>query len=89
MYFDKTLPRMYELLRPGGLLFISAAYKWGEHGTRKHTPWASGTTKMMGKWPDYYRNLTPDDIMRHYNYDMFQWYMLCTYNQDVQFVGIK
>jgi len=89
MHFDKTLPRMYELLRPGGLMFISAAYKWGEHGTRKHTPWASGTTKMKGKWADYYRNLTPADFMRHFKPDMFSWHTLETCHQDVQFVGIK
>jgi len=89
MYFDKTLPRMYELLRPGGLMFISASYKFTEHGTSKRTPWASGTVQLGGKWADYYKNVTPDDFMRHFKYDMFQWYMISTCHQDVQFVGIK
>ena len=89
MHFNMTLPRMYKLLADGGLMFISAAYKWGEHGTRKHTPWASGTTKMKGSWADYYRNLKPGDFTKHFKYDMFQWYMLGICNQDVQFVGIK
>jgi SAM-dependent methyltransferase len=89
IYFNKTLPKMYALLTPGGLLFISAAYKWVEHGTRKHTPWASGTTKMKSGWADYYKNITPADIMRYFKYDMFKWYMLSVCEQDVQFVGIK
>jgi len=89
MHFNKTLPRMYELLAPGGLMFISAAYKWGEHGTRKHAPWASGTAKTKGAWADYYKNLTPADFAKYFKYDMFRWYMLCTCHQDVQFVGIK
>jgi SAM-dependent methyltransferase len=89
MYLDKTLPKMYEILRPGGLMFISASYKFAEHGTSKRTPWASGTVQLGGKWADYYKNLTPEDFMRHFKYDMFQWYMTSTCHQDVQFVGIK
>jgi len=89
IHFEKTLPAMYKLLKPRGLMFISAAYKWGEHGTAKHTPWASGTTQMGGAWANYYKNLTPADFMRYLKYDMFRWYMLGVCNQDVQFVGIK
>ena len=89
MYLDKTLPRMYELLKPGGLMFISASFKFAEHGTTHRTPWASGTAKLKGKWADYYRNIAPDDIMRHFKYGMFTWYMLGVCHQDVQFVGVK
>jgi len=89
MHFDKTLPRMYELLVPGGLMFISACYKFAEHGTVKCNPWASGTAQLEGEWADYYKNITPDDIKKHFKYEMFRWYMLCTYHQDIQFVGIK
>jgi len=89
MYFDETLPRMYDLLMPGGLMFISASYRFAEHGTTNRTPWASGTVKLGGKWADHYKNITPDDIMRHFKYGMFDWYMLGICNQDVQFVGIK
>lgn len=89
MHFDKTLPRMYDLLMPGGLMFISAAYKWEEHGTTKHTPWASGTVRMGGKWKDYYRNLEPDDFRKHFKHGMFRFYMVGTCHKDVQFVGIK
>ena len=89
MHFDKTLPKMYEWLLPGGLMFISAAYTWGEHGTRKHTPWASGTAKMESEWADYYKNVTPDDIARHFKLDMSTQYTLEICHQDVQFVGVK
>ena len=89
MYFDKTLPKMYDILRPGGLMFISAGFKWEEHGTLKSAPQASGTTQLGGSWADYYRNVTPEDIMRHFKYEMFQWYMLGICHKDVQFVGIK
>lgn len=89
MHFDKTLPQMYELLKQGGLMFISASYRFAEHGTSKRTPWASGTSQLKGKWADYYKNVTAEDIMRHFKYGMFQWYMLGVCHQDVQFVGIK
>ncbi len=89
LHFDQTLPKMYELLKPGGLMFISAAYKWEEHGTLKHTPWASGTAQLKGPWAHYYLNVTPENIMWHFKYDMFQWYMLGICHKDVQFVGIK
>ena len=89
MHFDKTLPRMYELLAPGGLMFISASWKFPEHGTAKRTPWASGTAQLKGEWANYYKNISPEDVMRHFKYGMFQWYMVGVCHQDVQFVGIK
>lgn len=89
MHFDKTLPRMYELLKAGGLMFISAGFKWEEHGTLKHTKWASGTAQLKGGWEHYYKNITPEDVMRHFKYDMFAWHMLGICHKDVQFVGIK
>lgn len=89
MHFDLTLPRMYKLLKLGGLMFISANYKFSEHGTAKHTPWASCTAKLKGEWADYYKNINPEDMMRHFKYGMFQWDMLAICHLDVQFVGIK
>lgn len=89
IHFDETLPKMYKLLKPGGLMFISAAFKWAEHGTSRCAPGASGTAQLEGKWRDYYENVSREDIMRHFKYDMFQFYMLGVCHKDVQFVGIK
>ena len=33
MYFPLTMKKMYNLLKPNGLLFFTAAHKWKEHGT--------------------------------------------------------
>lgn len=90
MHWEKTLPRMYELLEAGGLMFISASAHWSEHGTSEHTSWASGTTELKGSaWKDYYRNLTVADFHKHFKYEMFRWYMLGICGKDIQFVGIK
>jgi len=80
---------MYELLKPGGLIFISASGKHAKHGTASDTAWASGTAKLKSEWRHYYQNLTSEDIAKYLKYDMFRWQMLSTCHKDVQFVGIK
>ncbi len=56
-YWQKSLKAMYKLLKPGGLLLVTAAgVNRAEHGTTRTTPEASPHTT------DYYRNITPEMI---------------------------
>jgi len=89
MHWESTLPRMYELLKPGGLMFISASFTHKVHGTREHSPNDSGTTKLEGEWADYYKSISPEDILKHFKHGMFRWYMSSICHQDTQLVGIK
>lgn len=57
-HWRASLLRMYELLKPGGLLVIScAAPGRPEHGTRR-----TGEVWTDPANPDYYRNVSADDI---------------------------
>lgn len=59
-FWQSSLTRMYELLKPGGLMVISCAGPTRhEHGTHR----VSGGAKLYGTSPDYYRNLSQQDIM--------------------------
>jgi SAM-dependent methyltransferase len=69
MYWEKTLKKMVELTRPGGLIFFSCCYNWEEHGTLKTSPEQSLNTQMGKEWGNYYRNLRPKDIKKVWNLD--------------------
>lgn len=52
-HYKQSLQNMYKLLKPGGLLVLTAASNnRPEHGTKRTTPHASPNT------PDYYQNIT-------------------------------
>jgi SAM-dependent methyltransferase len=93
MYYKLTLKRMTELLKPNGLMIVSVARKWGEHGTRKHTPAHSLTSQMPPPWCDYYKNLRPKHIEEALDLKwIFKEYTLRIDNLencDTQFCGIK
>jgi SAM-dependent methyltransferase len=56
--WDKTLWRMWELLKPGGLFFFTA----GTTGRPEHGTTRSDNAFGGGEQPDYYRNITEGDI---------------------------
>lgn len=90
MFYPRTLYKMVNLLRPGGLMFFSVANGWKEHGTSHTSPTQSATSQMSKEWAVYYKNLQPDDITDVLNLDdIFEKYELKIENKDLQFWGIK
>jgi SAM-dependent methyltransferase len=90
-----SLKRMYELLKPGGLLAISCAGPGRpEHGTPRTTgPDAVWTDPAN---PDYYRNISTGDIAEALGLKPrggpFKWWELSgreTWPQDTYFWGMK
>ena len=52
-FYKESIRAMYNLLKPGGFLLVTAAsINRAEHGTKRTTPHASPHT------PDYYKNIT-------------------------------
>ena len=64
MYYARTLSNMVRLLRSGGLMaFTCATEGRPEHGTLRTSPEdAPLLLSIDGKWANYYKNLTEDDI---------------------------
>jgi len=90
MYWKLTIKRMYDLLLSDGLLLISCASKWKEHGTLNTNPHASGTAQREDVWANYYKNLTIEDITENFKLDlMFSKYNIEVNKKDLQFWGIK
>ncbi len=90
MHYPKTLVKMVELLKPGGLLFFSVANGWKEHGTLDTSPSQSATSQMGAAWSNYYRNLEPKNITNVLDLGtIFEPYSLEIENKDLQFWGIK
>lgn len=63
MHWRKTLRKMYELTRPGGLMWFVACSNWEEHGTKRTSPEQSLTTTINEEWANYYKNLDVKDVM--------------------------
>lgn len=62
-YRELTLGSMVRLVRPGGLVAISAAGPGFQiHGTRNTTPDDSPFTSRIDGWCDYYQAVTPADL---------------------------
>lgn len=65
MFYPLTIQNVMRMLKPGGLfLFTCAAPGRPEHGTRRTG--AFDAPLLLGiseEWADYYKNLTPDDII--------------------------
>ncbi len=91
MYFELTLKKMVELLKPSGLMFFCGSSGHKEHGTERTSPWASGTTKINNKkWAKYYKNLVVKDITNVLNLEeIFAEFTLEDKQKDIRFVGIK
>ena len=63
MYWQKTLQKMVDLLKPDGFMWFVEPYIWSEHGTLSTTPQDSLTSKIDNPlWNSYYKNLSVDDI---------------------------
>jgi SAM-dependent methyltransferase len=90
-YWRESLQAMYEMLRGGGLLAISAAGTGRkEHGTQR----ATDGNRLYGTSPDYYRNLTRADILTAFDGQMdahFSFWRIGgdTGHADIYFVGRK
>lgn len=85
-YWHETLTAMYNALRPGGLMVISAGGDGrGEHGTHRACPECSPHTL------DYYRNLSNAMFGDALHPALFEYYQLGQDHRekDLQFVGIK
>lgn len=84
IHWDKSLRAMYDILKPGGLLLITAGGDGrDEHGTKMCTPEASPATL------DYYQNMSNkmfESILPRY---MFDKYIIRQTNGDFQFCGTK
>ena len=86
-YWEQSLRAMYKLLRPGGLLIITAAgYGRAPHGTAENSPNCSPFTNA------YYKNVTEQELESVLKPDLnFTRWDLC-YNAtacDIYFSGIK
>lgn len=89
IYYAKTLNRMIELLKPGGLIFFSVSSYWKEHGTLKVGAQSSGTSKMGQIWSNYYKNLVESDIKEVLDLVNFERYEFSMEKKDTRFWGIK
>ncbi len=91
MYFELTLKKMVELLKPLGLMFFTACSKHKVHGTEKTSPWTSGTAQIGNKkWANYYKHMTVKDITNVLNLkEIFSKFILEDEEKDIRFVGIK
>ncbi len=91
MYWQQSIFKMYKILRHNGLMFFSCGRTWEEHGTTKHNPSLSPTSKIEG-WQDYYKNLDESDIRELMNLDaLFENYYISHSidGRDLIFWGIK
>lgn len=63
-YWSQSLQRMYALLKPGGLLVLSAAGLGRlEHGTMAHPD----AGRLYSVLPAYYRNIAPADLTQAFD----------------------
>jgi len=90
IHYKKTLNKMVEVLKPSGLMFISAPYKWHVHGTKDVRPHSSGTAKMYDEWANYYKNLTINDFTETLDLPaIFKEFYIGIAERDLRFWGFK
>lgn len=85
-YIYLSLKKMVSLLKPGGLLLITAAHEGRkEHGTHENEPSSSPGTN------DYYRNLSIEEFVDNLKPDEFSFFGIEINNdsKDLYFYGIK
>jgi SAM-dependent methyltransferase len=83
-HWEKSIKAMYEILKPGGLLLITAAGTGRpEHGTRLIDPSSSPATL------DYYKNITNEMFESVLPRELFTDYLIRQNYFDFQFAGIK
>ncbi|NBU15967.1 MAG: class I SAM-dependent methyltransferase [Actinobacteria bacterium] len=94
MHYPKTLAKIVDLLRPGGLFVMTCASTGrAEHGTMRCHSTESFTTRLSDEWRDYYRNLTAQDVrdVMDVGAGVFAYHRFY-YNarsHDLYFVGVK
>lgn len=93
-HWKQSLGQMYRVLRDGGLMALSMATTGrAEHGTRQHPD--TGESVPDGIWgtsPDYYRNVTADDLAEVFELDaQFQLWAIeiNPEHHDLYFWGLK
>lgn len=83
-HWKKSIQAMYDILRPGGLLLITAGGDGRmEHGTSMHVPVDSPATL------DYYCNISNEMFESVLPNHLFEHYIIRQTNGDFQFAGIK
>jgi SAM-dependent methyltransferase len=92
--YEQSFQKIIKMLKPGGLFFFTCASTGrAEHGTRRTSPQDSyGTIGNVEGWPDYYKNLTFQDLDAVLNVKTIfssysAWY--CPETRDLYFYGIK
>lgn len=94
-YWNLTLRHMMDLLKSGGFLLLCCATTGrAEHGTaRVNEPnQGNGQQTEDEEWKNYYRNITPEDIMSVIDCESeFSEYIIdvTTHHGDLYFYGIK
>lgn len=83
-YWLKSLGRMYDMLKTGGLLAVSAAGEGREeHGTAR-------TGRAWGTSPNYYRNITAVDLRAAFDFrKQFGCHKLIEGGGDIYFYGVR
>lgn len=83
-YYRESLKKMFSLMRPNGLLLITAAGTGRpEHGTFEHHPGDSPKTQ------GYYQNVTVPMIVEGLDLEAFEWFEISYHKTDIRFAGIK
>lgn len=85
-HIKDTIIEMYQALRSGGLLLITAGGDGrAEHGTTKAHSWCSPATN------DYYRNVSNEDFIKILPPNLFDTYFINQNKEskDFQFFGVK
>lgn len=82
--FAASLNAMFNFIKPGGLLLITAAgYGREEHGTFEIKPQDSPLTN------NYYCNISVSMLLQGLDLTKFSSYTISYYKTDIRFVGIK
>ena len=91
--YKESLQKIVQILRPGGLLaFTCASGGRPEHGTRRHKPEMSFTTKLGAKWASYYKTLSFEDLEQAIDLNSVFSQYAAYYepkSKDLYFMGLK
>lgn len=90
-FWIMSLQKMVSLLKPGGLLLVTAAGPGRpEHGTSVAYPESSPVTVAANGWSRYYRNLSSAEIEFAIRpSEVFDEFVMMVGGADIQFCGIK